>query len=188
MLNKITFKGFHNFLSIKLTISTTVYCIYLQDSFLTMPFVYTTRLGNKTYRMCCSMNHFQQHDQNILLFTFYRSGFHSGKFDRSTCEKHWKMTISAFLVIFCTRRSGTILDESHQDIRRRKLRKLGKFQERDESVLHLAHAQPNFKSGRKQGSPIFKKRRQVKPCKLSPDITHMCLVQSARTHSRIQVD
>ena len=24
-------------------------------------------------------------------------------------------------------------------------------------------------------SPIFKNRRQVRPCKLSPDITHMCL-------------
>ena len=42
-----------------------------------------------------------------------------------------------------TRRSGTILDKSHQDINERKLRKLGKSQERDESVLHLAHAQPN---------------------------------------------
>ena len=25
-------------------------------------------------------------------------------------------------------------------------------------------------------SPIFRKRRQVRPCKLSPDITHMCFV------------
>ena len=43
-----------------------------------------------------------------------------------------------------TRRSGTILDKSHQDINGRKPRKLGKSQERDESVLHLAHAQPNL--------------------------------------------
>ena len=38
-----------------------------------------------------------------------------------------------------TRRSGTVLDEPHQDISGRKLRK---SQEWDESVLHLAHAQP----------------------------------------------
>ena len=60
---------------------------YLQDSFLTMHFEHTTRLGNLTYQICCSMNHFQQNDQNVLLFTFYKnpelSGFHSGKFDRS---------------------------------------------------------------------------------------------------------
>ena len=43
-----------------------------------------------------------------------------------------------------TRRSGTILDRSHQDISGRKLRKLGKSQERYESVLHLAHVQPNL--------------------------------------------
>ena len=29
---------------------------YLQDSFLTMPFVHTTRLGNMTYQICCGMN------------------------------------------------------------------------------------------------------------------------------------
>ena len=34
-------------------------------------------------------------------------------------------------------------------------------------------------------SPIFQKRRQVRPCKLSPDIGYMCFVQSARTHSCI---
>ena len=32
-------------------------------------------------------------------------------------------------------------------------------------------------------SPIFKKRRQVRPCKLSRDISHMRFVQSAWTHS-----
>ena len=38
-----------------------------------------------------------------------------------------------------TRRSGTILDGLHQDTSERKLRIVGKSQERDESVLHLAH-------------------------------------------------
>ena len=37
-----------------------------------------------------------------------------------------------------------MIDESHQDISERKLRKLEKSPERDESVLHLAHAQLNF--------------------------------------------
>ena len=34
----------------------------------------------------------------------------------------------------------------------------------------------------------FQKRRQVRPWKLSPDITHMCFVQSARTYRRVQLD
>ena len=37
-------------------------------------------------------------------------------------------------------------------------------------------------------SPIFKKKRQVKPCKLPPDITCMCFVQSARTHGHIHFE
>ena len=78
---------------------------YVQDSFLTMPFVHTTPFGNRIYQICCIMNHFQENDRSVLFFTFYknRKWFHSG----------------------------------------RKLRKLGKSQKRDESVLYLAHAQPN---------------------------------------------
>ena len=59
-----------------------------------------------------------------------------------------------------TKQSGTILDESHQDISGRKLRKLGKSQKQDESVLHLANAQPNcsdkiaVSSGVPQGSVL----------------------------------
>ena len=36
-------------------------------------------------------------------------------------------------------------------------------------------------------SPILKKR-QVRPCQLSPDITQLCFAQSAQTHCRIQLD
>ena len=97
------------------------------------------------YQVCCSKNYFQQNDQTIL-FTFYKN--RKWLSQRQICQiswpvkKYWKMTISAFLVIIC----GWISwpeGQSHQDINGRKLRKLGKSQERDESVLHLAHAQPN---------------------------------------------
>ena len=69
--------------------------------------------------------------------------------DQLTCEKILENDDISLLGYYLwldklTRRSGTILDKSHQDIKGRKLRKLGKSQERDESVLHLAHAQPNF--------------------------------------------
>ena len=68
--------------------------------------------------------------------------------DQLTCEKILENDDIGLLGYYLwlnklTRRSGTILDKSHQDINGRKLRKLGKSQERDESALHLAHAQPN---------------------------------------------
>ena len=119
--------------------------------FLTMPFVHTTRLGNRTYQVCCSKNHFQQNDQNVL-FTFYKNrkwlSQRANLTDQLTCEKILGNDDIGLLGYYLwldklTRRSGTILDKSHQDINGRKLRKLGKSQERDESVLHLAHVQPN---------------------------------------------
>ena len=121
---------------------------YLQDSFLTMPFVHTTLLGNRTYQVCCSKNHFQQNDQNVL-FTFYKKpeeAFTTANLtDQLTCEDILENDDIGLLGYYLwldklTRRSGTVLDKSHQDINGRKLRKLGKSQERDESVLHLAHA------------------------------------------------
>ena len=68
--------------------------------------------------------------------------------DQLICEKILENDDMGLLGYFLwldklTRRSGTILDKPHQDINGRKLKKLGKSQERDESVLHLAHAQPN---------------------------------------------
>ena len=124
---------------------------YLQDSFLTMPFVHTTHLGNRTYQVCCSKNHFQQNDQNVL-FTFYKNrkwlSQRANLTDQLTCEKILGNDDIGLLGYYLwldklTRRSGTILIKSHQDINGRKLRK---SQERDESVLHLAHAQPNRSS------------------------------------------
>ena len=86
---------------------------YLQDSFFTMPFVHTTRLGNRTYQICCNMNHFQQNNQNVLLFTFYKN-------------RKWLSEQLFSGLDELTRRSGTVLDGSHQDISGTKLRKLGK--------------------------------------------------------------
>ena len=80
---------------------------YLHYSFLTMPFLHTARLGNRIYQICCSMNHFQRNDQNVLLFTFYKTGSTRVAFtaasltDQLTFKNYWKMTISAFLVIIC---------------------------------------------------------------------------------------
>ena len=85
-----------------------------------------------------------------LHFTKNGSGFHSSRFDRSASL--WKKILENYDISLLgfylwldklTRKSGTILDKSHQDINGRKLRKLGKSQEWDESVLHLVHAQPN---------------------------------------------
>ena len=63
---------------------------YRQGSFLTMPFVHTTRLGNRTCQIC--MNHFQQNDQNVLFFTFYKRpevAFTVANLtDQLTCEKY----------------------------------------------------------------------------------------------------
>ena len=92
------------------------------------------------------MNHFQQNDQNVLLFTFYKKktevAFTAANLtDQLTCEKYWKNDDLGLLGYYLwlgklTRRSGTILDGSHQDTSGKKQRKLGKSQERDESVLH----------------------------------------------------
>ena len=99
--------------------------------FLTMPFVHTTRLGNRTYQIFCSMNHFSK---MINMFCcLNESGFHSDKFDRSA--DLWKILENDELSLFgyylwldkLSRRSETILDESHQDISGRKLRKIGKI-------------------------------------------------------------
>ena len=121
-------------------------------TFLTMPFVHTTHLGNRTYQICCSINHFQQNDQNVLLFTFYKN--RKWLSQRQIWQISWpvknigKFYISLLGYYLCldklTVRSGTILDGSHQDICGRKLRKLGKSKEQDESVLHLTHAKPNL--------------------------------------------
>ena len=46
---------------------------YLQDSFLTVPFKHITRLGNRTYQICCSMNYFQQNDQNVYGMYVYNT-------------------------------------------------------------------------------------------------------------------
>ena len=57
---------------------------YLQDSFLTMPFVHTTRLGNRITRFAVARTIFSKMIKMFCLhFTKTRSGFHSGKFDRS---------------------------------------------------------------------------------------------------------
>ena len=78
---------------------------YLQEFFLTMPFVHATRLGNRTYQICYSMNYFQLNDQNVLLFTLYKNRKWLSQRQiwqiSWRVKKYWKMTISAFLVIIC---------------------------------------------------------------------------------------
>ena len=69
-----------------------------------MPFVHATRLGNRTYQICCSMNHFQQTDQCFFVYILQKPevAFTAANLtDQLACEKYRKMTISAFLFIIC---------------------------------------------------------------------------------------